>query len=73
MEQQVKADHSKRAAILKSKGQKEYAINIIEDKKQTQVLIAAGGTDAMLAVETARAQTPEALNNKVKHKLNKRL
>ena len=56
MEQQLKADRLKRAAILESEGQKESAINIAEGNKQTQVLTAEGEAEAMLAVATAQAE-----------------
>jgi len=66
MEQQMKAEREKRAAILESEGQRQSAINVAEGQKRSivlaaeadkeqQILRAQGEASAILAVAEAKA------------------
>ncbi|XP_031561550.1 stomatin-like protein 2, mitochondrial [Actinia tenebrosa] len=66
MQMQVEAERKKRAAILKSEGERESAINVAEGKKQSQILAseatkmeqinkAVGEAEAIIAKAKARA------------------
>ncbi|XP_074627793.1 stomatin-like protein stl-1 isoform X2 [Acropora palmata] len=66
MQMQVEAERKKRAAVLKSEGEREAAINVAEGKKQGQILasearkmeqinIATGEANAIVARAKARA------------------
>ncbi|XP_029182905.2 stomatin-like protein 2, mitochondrial [Acropora millepora] len=66
MQMQVEAERKKRAAVLKSEGEREAAINVAEGKKQSQILasearkmeqinIATGEANAIVARAKARA------------------
>jgi regulator of protease activity HflC (stomatin/prohibitin superfamily) len=68
MEQQMKAEREKRAAILESEGQRQSDINIAEGKKQSlvltaeadkmeQILRAEGEAQAIRSVAEARAES----------------
>lgn len=67
MQMQVEAERKKRAAVLRSEGEREAAINVAEGKKQSQILasearkmeqinIATGEANAIIARAQARAE-----------------
>lgn len=83
MQMQVEAERMKRAAVLKSEGEREAAINVAEGKKQSQILasearkmeqinIATGEANAIVAKATARAEGIEKVSLALQRQLGER-
>lgn len=83
MQMQVEAERMKRAAVLKSEGEREAAINVAEGKKQSQILasearkmeqinIATGEANAIVAKATARAEGIEKVSLALQQQLGER-
>lgn len=83
MQMQVEAERRKRAAVLRSEGEREAAINVAEGKKQSQILasearkmeqinLATGEANAIIAKAKARAEGIQKVSLALQEQLGER-